>query len=245
MRYALMRAQFYTPSIFVLIVTLISTTLNGQSIHQDGNTYLKKTAELNVERKKFKSQSDLTSSLIAKKKIESNAGKFLLNAMIDTLIPYWYGTGWDFNGYTDKPGEGKIACGYFVSTTLKHAGFNLNRYKLAQKYSLSIVESLSCGDLVWKYNGLSAAEFINKSKLQLKDGLYVVGLESHVGFLLYEKGNVFFIHSNYWEPVAVVKEPAEKSLALNDSHVFVLCSISGNEKLLNKWINGLEVKIQP
>jgi hypothetical protein len=49
---------------------------------------------------------------------------------------------WDYNGYTNTPKNGVIACGYFVSTTLKHFGFNLNRYDVAKKYSSSIVKTL-------------------------------------------------------------------------------------------------------
>lgn len=234
--------QLNHSSIFLFIAILMSIKVYGQT---NIDAYYKKTLELNIERIKFKSQIDLTTSATAKKKISILAGNFLLTAMTDTLFPYWYGTAWDFNGYTDKLGQGKIACGYFVSTTLKHAGFNLNRFKLAQKYSLSIVKSLSSGDSIWSYNGLSSTEFIAKSRQQLSDGLYVVGLESHVGFLLYEKDKVFFIHSNYREPVSVVKERAEESVALSDSRVFVLCSISRNERLLKSWVNGSEVKILP
>jgi len=31
------------------------------------------------------------------------------------IFPSWYGTPWNFNGTTEVPQQGKIACGYFVS----------------------------------------------------------------------------------------------------------------------------------
>ncbi len=53
-----------------------------------------------------------------------------------SIFPHWIGTKWDYNGYTNEPGEDKlIACGYFVSTSLKHMGFNWNRFDLAKMYS--------------------------------------------------------------------------------------------------------------
>ena len=38
------------------------------------------------------------------------AGKVLYQTMADSLIPFWYGTPWDYNGISQKPGNGKIAC---------------------------------------------------------------------------------------------------------------------------------------
>src|SRR5688572_15466983 len=50
--------------------------------------------------------------------------------LINYKIPlYWTGTPWDFNGVTRKPGEGKIACGYFITNTLTDLGFTLERIK--------------------------------------------------------------------------------------------------------------------
>ncbi len=68
----------------------------------------------------------------------------LFVTLIDSIFPAWYDTPWDFNGISNVPGEGEIACGYFVSTTLKHAGFNLNRYKLAQQGANEIATAI-CG----------------------------------------------------------------------------------------------------
>src|SRR5688500_17600336 len=50
------------------------------------------------------------------------ARAYLTQSVYNEVFPYWYGTGWDFNGTTETPGQGKIACGYFVSTVLRDAG---------------------------------------------------------------------------------------------------------------------------
>ena len=46
------------------------------------------------------------------------ASQLLFSNLADSVFPAWYGTKWDFNGHTNVPKEGLIACGYFVSTTL-------------------------------------------------------------------------------------------------------------------------------
>ena len=41
--------------------------------------------------------------------------EFLRN-ITQEVFSYWYKTQWDFNGITQTPQQGKIACGYFVTT---------------------------------------------------------------------------------------------------------------------------------
>ena len=70
------------------------------------------------------------------------------HTLVDSIFPYWYGTEWDFNGITESPRKGEIACGYFVSTTLKHMGIRLNRYKnLTKSYSASSSQAFYLGNI--------------------------------------------------------------------------------------------------
>ena len=39
--------------------------------------------------------------------------------LVRDIIPQWYGTKWSFDGYSEIPKSGSIACGYFVSTSLR------------------------------------------------------------------------------------------------------------------------------
>jgi len=45
----------------------------------------------------------------------------LLEETLPQLMRCWLGTDYDFNGTTDTPGTGKIACGYYVSTVMRDA----------------------------------------------------------------------------------------------------------------------------
>ncbi len=61
--------------------------------------------------------------------------RVILEHSLPEMMRCWLGTPWDFNGTADGPGGGKIACGYFVATLLKDAGFRVDRYQLAQQPS--------------------------------------------------------------------------------------------------------------
>lgn len=65
--------------------------------------------------------------------------------LVDRIIPHWYGTPWSFGGHTAVPNKGEIACGYFISTTLRDMGIKLNRYRLAQKSPIDEAKVISCG----------------------------------------------------------------------------------------------------
>jgi hypothetical protein len=70
-----------------------------------------------------------------KTSVQSQNKKDLAYIIDKKLLPYWLGTTWNFNGTTQVPGEGSIACGYFVTTLLRDAGVKLERVKLAQMAS--------------------------------------------------------------------------------------------------------------
>ena len=44
-----------------------------------------------------------------------------------------------------------------------------------------------------------------------KEGLYFIGLDNHVGFLLFRNNELYFIHSNYSSPAIVKLEKAKYS----------------------------------
>ena len=191
-----------------------------------------------IKRKKLcqeylKSHTEKERTAILKK-----AGSCLRKSLTDQIYPCWYGTEWDFNGITETPCQGKIACGYFVSTTLKHAGINVNRYKLAQKYSHAIVKSV-CTD-VKVYN--SFEDMITRLKGSTDD-IYVVGLDNHVGVLSKQGEEIYFIHSSFVYPSYVQREPAESSIVLGGSNIYVLGNMTSNTALLKSWLMGTTVKV--
>ena len=163
------------------------------------------------------------------------------NQLVDKIIPHWYGTPWSFGGHTAIPNQGKIACGYFISTTLRDMGINLNRYKLAQKSPIDEAKMISCGAVIKKVVQDTPEKAFEEIDHLTKEGLYFIGFdEGHVGYLLKREGELFLIHSNYLSPVSVCMETLKESSVFKRFTTFHLVAISHNDTLLERWLdNGI------
>ncbi len=170
-------------------------------------------------------------------KLDSLNSECFYFIMTDSIFPDWMGTKWDFNGISNVPGKGMIACGYFVSTTLKHVGFNLNRYKLAQQGASTVVDVLCGKD---KMRSVLESDIIQKLKKLGNNRLYVVGLDYHVGFLAVENNQVYFIHSDYFKG-KVVREKADDSISFSSTNAYVYGELTNNKSLFTKWKNGVRI----
>lgn len=159
---------------------------------------------------------------------------YFTDTLLNDIIPHWYGTPWTFEGHTNTPNEGEIACGYFVSTTLKHFGFNLNRYKLAQQGGTNVALSLQPDRKLVSFRNLSYSDLKTKLLTNFKDGLYFVGLSNHVGYILLKNKEIYFIHSSYYDNKVMI-ELAEQSYCF-ESDIYVFAELSTNKKLLKKWL---------
>lgn len=157
--------------------------------------------------------------------------------LVSDIIPQWYGTKWSFDGYSEIPKSGSIACGYFVSTTLRDVGLNINRYKLAQKAPYHEAEVIACGTTIETLQDKSKEELKAYFIKNKKDGLYFIGLDFHVGFILKEGQNIYFIHSNYINNSGPIKEKIDDSRVIKSS-VYHFCNITHNDVLLKKWLNN-------
>lgn len=172
------------------------------------------------------------------------AGKAFESLLLDKIIPYWYGTEWDFNGHTDTPGQGTVACGYFVSTTLQHLGVNVNRYQLAQQTPQNEAKSLADGGAVIEISGEKTAENLANIKAAIGEGICFVGLgRSHVGFLIKRKDELFFAHSSYFEPRAVTIELAAKSPVFCAYDKYYIVELSNSESFVKNWLKNEKIEV--
>lgn len=161
------------------------------------------------------------------------------NHLVDKIIPHWYGTPWSFEGHTALPNQGKIACGYFISTTLRDMGMKLNRYKLAQKSPIDEAKIISCGLVIKSVLEETPEKAFEEIDRLTKEGLHFIGFDKgHVGYLLKRKGKLFLIHSNYLSPGAVCIEPLAESRVFQSFSIFHLVDISNNERLLQLWLDN-------
>lgn len=187
------------------------------------------------KRNRFKQLYDINSN----KAIDSASG-YIYTALINDIVPHWYGTTWDFNGHTNIPNKGDIACGYFVSTTLKHLGFNLNRYTMAQQAGLVEAQFLQTKTELKQFSNISFKTLKLKLNSVYNDGLYFVGLDNHVGYVLIKDGELYFLHSSYYEDKVMI-ECAKTSPCFSSSY-YVFAEISTNKNLLKKWILNIPLE---
>ncbi len=224
----------------VIISFVLVSAMIGSVFSQKTKTYNQHLAVIKLE-KGMLGTSYVGGDSTKQYKSVSTAKDYIYTQLIDNIFPGWYGTEWDFNGISNVPQKGQIACGYFVSTTLKHIGFNLNRYKLAQQYSSGIVKSL-CNNVQYVRNNNTEKlfQYINSKPNQL----YVVGLDNHVGFISKESTGIYFIHSSYLDPVAVIKEKAQTAEALIYSNLFVLGHFSENSAVIKSWLTDAQIAVK-
>ena len=202
-------------------------------------TYDDAQAQLRQQRVQLASAYQAANSTTEKQAIiEQARASFILS--ITTLLPYWYGTPWDFNGASKTPQQGHIACGYYVSTVLRDAGLDIERNNLAQQASENIIKSLTDDAYIKRFSDQSIDDFLSIVD-EWGAGLYVVGLDYHVGYLWHDGKQMHFIHATGLPPRSALSEPAETSPALTNSRYRVIGKISDNDKLIEKWL--LQTKV--
>jgi len=175
-------------------------------------------------------------SLEEQAEVVNQAGDLLEHTM-PQMMRCWLGHPWDFNGMATIPGEGKIACGYFVAVIMRDAGFKVNRIKLAQQPSQQILKTFlpSRKDL-WITGGMPYEEYTDKIESDY-EGINIVGLDNHVAFVVVNRGEMRFIHSGGLKR-RVVDEEKPKAYSLEVSNYRVIGNITRNRDLLEKWILG-------
>jgi hypothetical protein len=173
--------------------------------------------------------------------IERDA-RIIVEFMMPEMMRCWLGTGYDFNGTAEKPGQGKIACGYFVSTVLRDAGFRVNRYKLAQQPSQNILRSFLEGEDCLLKVGEEYETYADWVE-SLDEGIYLIGLDTHVGFIVNRSDGIRFLHSSGARSAGVVEEDRDNAGAIKRSNWRMLGSFSGDSGVIRNWLLGKKVTV--
>ncbi|GAA5129563.1 hypothetical protein GCM10023212_37790 [Luteolibacter yonseiensis] len=169
--------------------------------------------------------------------------RVILEQCLPEMMRCWLGTPWDFNGTAGEPGSGKIACGYFVATVLKDAGFRVDRYQLAQQPSENILRSFlpkeSCALTIGKNYQAFAGDVA-----KLESGIYVIGLDTHVAFIVVRNGDFRFIHSSGSSPWCVVDEEPADAIVLQRSNWRMLGNLTGAPGVIRTWLKADKITVR-
>jgi len=198
-------------------------------------SYFHDRDSINTKRKALYSKYVNSKTTAQKEAILHQARSVFLSGITQKLFPYWYGTPWEFYGYGDTPRVNAVACGYFVAILLRDAGAKVNVYNLAEGTSGAMIQKLVSKEYIKKYRETEATAFFNSVKTE-GDGLYIVGLDQHTGFLSCENGKLYFIDS---APNDVQRHDPFDSYWLVSSHFRMTGKVSDDPQFLRKWLGGV------
>jgi hypothetical protein len=192
----------------------------------------------------------------------TTVGQLWTRAASERIFPAWYGTPYGFHGVAGRPSprfplagllqdvpanHERIACGHFVGSVLVALDFNVDRLVLGRQASGDVIRSFISEPsdptlLAW----LSGAERLDyRTRLRsMGDGLYLLGLSTHAGFLLVEDGRAWIVHASGFPPLCVVREPIERSPAMRTTGVIVVGKISDDRGLIRRWLRGERIRIR-
>lgn len=163
------------------------------------------------------------------------ARAYLREAITRHLIPAWAGTPWAFYGTAKAPGEGDIACGYWVASILRDVGFRVNRDQLGRQASEKILLTFAEPARLRHYPRRPVTEVITWVR-QAGEGLWGAGLANHAGFVWNDGQEVYFCHSNYNGVRGPECEVADQSWAFNTSYTVIASLLE--DATVDAWLEG-------
>ena len=197
--------------------------------------YLELQSSIQGSQSRMVSQYNTIKNQSEKEEMMLSASDSLIYYM-DEAFNYWYGTAWAYSGTSQIPGEGSVACGYFVTTVLRDVGFEVERRAWAQLASESLIRKLIDKKHIRIFANAELDDFLTAIQ-DMGDGMYIVGLDTHIGFLLCTNGYVYFIHSSQRGIAGVRKESAYRSKTLKKSKYRVVGKLSADtKKALKNWL---------
>jgi hypothetical protein len=176
---------------------------------------------------------------------QTSSYKLAEQTVIDAVVGlsgHWLGTRWGLGlPQTREPQVGKINCGTFVGTVLRDAGFNVKVKKLQRQPSQLIIRSFVAGKRVRKFSNKKMEDFL-ASVREMGPGLFIIGLDFHVGFLVQTDDDLRFIHASF-ETETVVNEAAATAMPITSSRYRVVGKLLTN-KNLESWLRGHKVRVK-
>lgn len=152
----------------------------------------------------------------------------------DELMPLWIGTPWTFSGKARRPFAGSVACGHFMGAVLSGAGLDVDP-DIGALASARIVRTFAGPERTRWWSHRSPAVVTDAVRKE-GDGLYLLGLDTHVGMLRVRGRRVDLCHSTGRWPRSVVCEPAATSPSMR-SQVHVWGPLL-TDAVVEAWIAG-------
>jgi hypothetical protein len=161
---------------------------------------------------------------------------------VTRLAALWLGTRWGLGApQLSEPGDGKINCGTFVGTVLRDAGFEVHVKKLQRQPSQLIIRSFVGNDRMKRFSNASMKRFLDEVR-SMGPGLFIIGLDFHVGLLVQTEDDLRFVHASY-ETRTVVDEPAASAGPIVDSNYRVVGKIL-SDRNVRDWLEHNRIRVK-
>jgi hypothetical protein len=173
--------------------------------------------------------------------VEARAAKTILRN-VRTLVSHWLGTRWALGTpQATRPGQGKINCGTFVGRVLRDAGFRLPVKRLQRQPAELIIKTFVGGRRVRRFSNAPMASFLRQVRA-MGPGLYIIGLDFHVGFLIHTGAELRFVHASY-ETHTVVDERAATAMPIQSSKYRVVGKLLSRRNVVD-WLGGRSIQVK-
>lgn len=227
---------FLKISIVVIILAAIGFYLSPYKYQTPFYHWYYSHSDYKILLSEIKIKQDLLKKEYQAAKTDSEKEKVLKKAQhtfessFEEVCKYWYGTKWSYSGTTQIPGEGKIACGYFVTTILRDLGYPINRIKMAQAASETLIRKTVDKKFIKVRVKKDFGDFMEEIE-EMGNGIYILGLDTHTGFLFVDGSSTHFIHSSNGVLKGVRNQIAFSSTTIRKSKYRVVGQIQ-----VEKWL---------
>lgn len=222
----------------LLVCTVFLVVLSGSSAARaDLKTY--QEHKQSIQDRRAVLAKEWTGQRITAKEAEALASELVLS--IDELADYWVGSDWGRGvPQSDTPQAGKTNCGTFVGALLRDLGFTVDIKKLQRLPSQGIILSFVKGKRVRKFGSASMEHFLASVK-KMGPGLFIIGMDAHVGLLIQTETELRYMHSSS-ETGKVVKEPAAEAWTIRTSQYRVVGKILSPQNI-RYWLRGRRISV--
>ena len=218
----------------------------------DAAAYMTVLAQITARRADLGARYAAARGVRARAAIRSEARHFVVETLVSQVFPAWMGmpSGGGLQATASLPHQPGmyISCSYFLTAALQNAGLVLeSRARFAQAPAAWIERALlPPGGQIHRYGNLAADE-LEQRLVGLGEGLYVVGLDIHVGFIVVRGGHAWFVHSSYTPPGTVVNEPVVSSaaIALSRRKGYWISPLFQDDRIIEMWLRHQPVPAPP
>ena len=246
-----------TPVLVAIAVQLAGASgWCGEHFEPPNTSFEQTVAEIEAARRAFFSKWREASNQQEKNAVRAEARQYVVHAIVERIIPQWLGMPWTMAVIDDglrpnaavpfETGKG-ISCSWFLVSVLRNAGLRFQSPRtFAGSIAVRFQYALSPRDAdLHRFFNVTPSR-LEKKIAALGDGLYVVGLNCHIGFVHVEGDRVRILHSSYISPTAVVIEPLAESPAVAASREagYVVSPLFRDIRLIDYWLTGNKVPFQ-